>query len=166
MKHVFSVLSVTCVAFLTILISSTGCKKGDTGPKGETGNANVQYSPWLDVSFEAVRNTAGDTLYYETVVPAPKITDSVLAYGDVRIYVNNGTAAQPEIIPLPIGTILIPFISKGEIYMQGGDFSTFTQGGQKYSQFRYVIIAGSTPARRDVNLNDYNAVKAFYNIPD
>ena len=66
MKHVFSVLSVTCVAFFTIFLSTTntGCKKGDDGAKGDTGTANVMFSPWLDVDYAPTLNNAGDTVIW------------------------------------------------------------------------------------------------------
>jgi len=168
MKHVFSVLSVACVAFFTLFISTTNvsCKKGDTGPKGDTGNANVAYSAWLTVKYAMQVPQPGDTFFLATI-QAPKITDSVIAKGDVRVYINTNTAASPEITSLPLGTIIIPFISKGVITLQAlDDYSTVTQGGQTYQQYRYVVIQGSAPARRDVNLNDYNSVKQYYNIPD
>ena len=170
MKQVFSVLSVTCVAFFTLFLSTTNvsCKKGDTGPKGDTGNANVAYSAWLDVTYNAVTNQAGDTIYYfAATIPAPKITDSVLNKGDVRVYVNAGTTAAPQILALPYSDIIVPFVRKGNIDLEAlGNFSTVTSGGQKSRQYRYVIISGSVPARRDVDLNDYNKVKELLNIPD
>ena len=168
MKHVFSVLSVACVAFFTLFLSTTSvsCKKGDTGPKGDTGNANVIYSPWLSVKYAMQVPQPGDTFFLATI-QAPKITDSVIANGDVRVYLNTNTAASPEITSLPLSTIIIPFISKGVSTLKAvDDYSTVTQGGNTYQQYRYVIIQGSTPARRAVNLNDYNAVKQYYNIKD
>jgi hypothetical protein len=168
MKHVFSVLSVACVAFFAVLVTSTstGCKKGDTGPKGDTGNANVVYSGWLDVSYDAVTNQAGDTIYYfESTIPAPKLTDSILTKGDVRVFINLGTAAQPEIVPLPYGNLIFPYAKRGTIDLQafvnGAD--TYTQGGQKFQQYRYVLISGSVPARI---ATDYQSLKERYNIPD
>jgi hypothetical protein len=170
MKHVFSVLSVTCIAFFTLFLSTTNvsCKKGDTGPKGDTGNANVAYSAWLDVSYDAVTNQAGDTIYYfEASIPAPKITDSILNKGDVRVYINLGTTAAPQILSLPYSDIITPYPRKGAIDLEAYvDASTVTSGGQKTRQYRYVLISGTVPARRDVDLNDYNKVKQLYNIPD
>jgi len=168
MKHVFSVLSVAVVMLLTVFITSTGCKKGDTGPKGDTGNANVMYSPWLSVKYSMTIPQPNDTVYIATI-NAPQITDSVISKGDVRIYVNTNTSASPEIMSLPYSTFIIPFISKGKIELDAvDDFSTFTQSGATYLQYRYVIIQGSSqiPGRLAVNLNDYNSVKQYYKIPD
>jgi hypothetical protein len=167
MKQVFSVLSVTCVAFFTLFLSTTNvsCKKGDTGPKGDTGNANVAYSAWLDVTYNAVTNQAGDTIYYyEASIPAPKITDSVLNKGDVRVFINAGTAAAPQILALPYSDIIVPFVRKGAIDLEAlGNFSTVTSGGQKVRQYRYVVIQGSVPARM---ATDYYSLKEALNMPD
>ncbi len=165
MKQVFSVLSVTCVAFFTIFLSTTNvsCKKGDTGPKGDTGNANVAYSAWLNVQYNEVVPQPGDTFYTATIA-APKITDSVLSKGDVRIFINTGTAAAPEIVSLPFSSLIIPFVSKGQIDIQAAfDYSTFTSQGNTYNQYRYVVIQGSVPARQ---ATDYNTLKREFNIPD
>ena len=167
MKHVFSVLSVTCVALFTIFLSTTNvsCKKGDTGPKGDTGNANVIYSAWLSVTYARQVPTPGDTFFLANIT-VPKLTDSILSKGDVRVFINTGTAAAPEILPLPFGTVILPFASKGKIELDAAfDYSTYTTGGQTYQQYRYVLIQGSTPARRAVP-QDYNTLKQEYNIPD
>jgi hypothetical protein len=166
MKQVFSVLSVTCVAFFTIFLSTTNvsCKKGDTGPKGDTGNANVAYSAWLNVQYNYQLDQFGDTFYVASI-NAPKITDSVLNKGDVRVFINVGTAAAPEILSLPLSTIIIPFISKGKIDLQSAfDYSTFTAQGNTYQQYRYVVIQGSVAAR--IDKNNYAELKRLYNIPD
>lgn len=168
MKHIFTVFSIACVAFLTILTTNSGCKKGDDGAKGDTGVANMRYSAWLDVpAFAPVKNTAGDTLYFQQTISAPLITDSVINKGDVKIFVNVNTPASPQIISLPLGTALIPIISKGSIMLQGNDdYSTYTVSGAKYWQYRYVILNGTIPARSAVNWNDYQAVKEYLQIPD
>src|SRR4051812_8686716 len=104
MKQVFSVLSISCVALLTIFLSttSTGCKKGDDGAKGHTGTANVKYSPWTDVTFSPAKNTAGDTVAWTATMNAPQITKNILDSGVVKVYVNVNTAADPYVVPLPV----------------------------------------------------------------
>jgi hypothetical protein len=167
MKQIFSVLSVTSVAFFTLFLSTTNvsCKKGDTGPKGDTGNANVIYSGWLDVAYTPVKNTAGDTLYMESSIPAPKLTDSILSKGDVKVFLNLGTAAAPEIVSIPYAEVIYSSYKRGAIDLIA--YTTFagtvTQGGQKYQQYRYVLIQGSVPARM---ATDYNSLKEAYKIPD
>lgn len=179
MKHVFSVLSVTCVAFFTIFLSATntGCKKGDDGAKGDTGTANVMFSPWLDVQYEEITNTAGDTIYYyAATIPAPKLTKAILDSGTVKVYWNYGSPADQLIFPLPI-TDLFAFtgVTQMGMYFTVGnidlycdvDASSRTVSGVKRLQYRYVIIPGGVPTGRSaVNWNDYEAVKKLYNITD
>jgi hypothetical protein len=167
MKHVFSVLSVTCVAFFTIFLSTTNvsCKKGDTGPKGDTGNANVIYSDWMSVTFARQVQQPGDTFYRATLT-VPKLTDSILNKGDVRVFLNANTAASPNVLTLPYGYSIVPSFAVGKITIDGDDdYSTFTSGGQTYFQYRYVLIQGSTKARSATN-QSYEELKAAYNIPD
>ena len=166
MKHVFSVFSVTCVVAFTLFLSTTNsaCKK-EKGDKGDTGVANVRYSAWLDVAtFQAVKNNAGDTVGFVQTIPAPLITDSVLKTGEVKVFVNLGTAATPNVVPLPLGLTLYPSFTKGTITLNGSDdFSTYTQNGSKYFQYRYIIVSGTIPARQ---ATDYESLKKALNIPD
>jgi hypothetical protein len=178
MKHVFSVLSVTCIAFFTIFLSTTntGCKKGDDGAKGDTGTANVMFSPWLDVDYSPTLNNAGDTVIWFGTIPAPKLTKAILDSGVVKVYINIGSSADPLIFPLPITDLYaLTNISQLGMYLTVGnielycdiDAGTVTSGGAKQGQYRYVIIPGGVPTGRSaVNWNDYKAVQKLYNITD
>jgi hypothetical protein len=166
MKHVFSVFSVACVVAFTLFLSTTSssCKK-EKGDKGDTGVANVRYSPWLTVpKFQVEKDNAGDTVDFIQTISAPLITDSVLNKGEVRVFINVNTPADPNVIPLPMGTLLYPILRKGAIDLVGlADFSTFNQGGSTYNQYRYIIISGAVPARM---ATDYKSLKEAYKIPD
>lgn len=159
MKQIFSVLSVTCVAFFTLFLSTTNvsCKKGDTGPKGDTGVANAIYSAWTQLNY----NSQGDTIFwYEWA--APKITKEVLDKAEIKVYANIGTAAAPNIIPIPYfnGAFLI------NVDYEVGKINLVSNGDGS-APYRYIIITGSVPAARSaVNWNDYNAVKQYFKIPD
>jgi hypothetical protein len=168
MKQVFSVLSVTCVAFFTLFLSTTNvsCKKGDTGPKGDTGVANAVYSAWLNVPF----TSQGDTIFFSTI-NAPKLTKDVIDKGEIKVYINLGTAASPDIAPIPYfdGAVLInPDFEVGKINLvSNANAGTTTQAGNTYFQYRYILITGSVPARREtIDWNNYAEVQKAYNIPD
>lgn len=180
MKQVFSVLSIASVALLTIFLSatSTGCKKGDDGAKGDTGTANVMFSKWQDVTFTPAKNSAGDTVAWTATMNAPKLTQSILDSGVVKVYLNAGTEADPAVFALPFTDYyaltgienLNVYFSVGMINMYAtGDAGTgLSSNGQKAFQFRYVLIPGgvSTGRSATVDLNNYQAVKSFYNITD
>src|SRR3954447_10162549 len=116
------------ILFLAITLLSTHCKKGDTGPagpagpqgpqgeqgqmggtgpqgpKGDTGTANVIYSEWLDVTYapDTLHNgTAIDTLGFFADITATKLDSLILANGEIKVYLNLGSAANANVVPLP-----------------------------------------------------------------
>ncbi|HEY4290246.1 MAG TPA: hypothetical protein VGN00_24265 [Puia sp.] len=180
------------VLFAAIFVIS--CKKGDTGPagpagpagaagtagaagpKGDSGTANVVYSAWTDVTYAPITDDTTnpgtiDTLAWAAAISAPKLTSDILNKGEIKVYFNFGSTANPDIIPLPF----IDFISTGwniqvdlavgNIYLTANDnFSSGTSGGVKLGQYRYILIPGSVPA--SVNVKDYNAVRNYFNLPN
>lgn len=189
MKHMF--LRSTYALVVTVALLFTACKKGDTGPAGEKGDtgekgatgangatgkpgsANVIYSDWIDVTFNAV-----DTAY-EGVIDAPKIVDSIVQKGEVKVYWNINTPASPTIVTLPFADnglifglkdfLVFPIIQAGNIFLEStyNVSSRTTQTGEKVFQFRYVVIPGGVGARTaTVNWDDYNQVKAYLGLKD
>ena len=184
------------VSLLAIALLSTQCQKGDvgpagpagpagaagpagsTGPKGDTGTANVIYSPWLDVTYApATDPNTGDTLAWTANITATKLTQAIIDRGEIKVYMNWGTQADPNVAPLPIydvfffGLIINPEFSVGGIDLYASlDASTFTDAGQKYLQYRYILIPGSVPSGRlskpVVDWNNYKEVKAYLNLKD
>jgi hypothetical protein len=153
---------------------------GSTGPKGDTGTANVIYSPWLDVPYfglDTVHNTDGtiDTVLWGANIPANKLTQAILTSGEIKVYVNVGTSTTPNIVPLPYFDVysfvsINPVFSLQKIFLYSDiDAGTYTESGQKYQQYRYILIPGSVPGRLSkpaVNWNNYNEVKAYLGLTD
>lgn len=147
---------------------------GPAGPKGDTGTANVIYSNWLDVDFlpdTVTINGKLDTLGYFGGIDAPKLTKSLLATADVKVYVNLSSAADPVITPLPYVDeygVIIRFIAydQGIQFSSNVDAGTYVQNGVKTLQYRYVIIPGGVHARTGVDWNDYAQVKAYLGLKD
>lgn len=188
--------SVTLLASLVaITFIFTQCQKGDIGPagpagptgpagpagstgaKGDTGTANVIYSPWLDVTYTAeIDPNNGDTLDFVAHITANKLTQAIIDRGEIKVYMNWGTQTNPDVAPLPIldvfftGLIINPefLLQKIDLYANF-NASTFTQSGQKYLQYRYILIPGSVPSGRlahTVDWNNYNEVKAYLGLTD
>lgn len=188
------------VSLVAIALVFTQCQKGDTGPagpagpagaagtagpagapgpKGDTGTANVIYSPWLDVAYDPITDTVGtvvDTLAWVASITAPKLTQTILDRGEIKVYLNWGTQTSPDVSPLPLvdpfftgGGIINPefLLQRIDLY-SNFDASTITSGGQKYFQYRYILIPGSVPSGRirHVDWNNYNEVKAFLGLTD
>jgi hypothetical protein len=86
-------------------------------------------------------------------ITANKLTQAILDRGEIKVYMNWGTQANPDIAPLPIldlfftGLIINPefLVQKIDLY-SNFNASTITDAGQKYLQYRYILIPGSVAA--------------------
>jgi hypothetical protein len=170
-------LNLFLVLFTVIYCFS--CKKGDDGAQGPPGTANVIYSDWVNATFTPVKDNNGDTLFFQSVIDAPKLVDSIVNKGSVKVYANmnfySATPATPFVTLLPLtdltlffGLNITPYFSPQKITLiANDDVSTFTDNNIKYFQYRYVIIPGGAPARMPtINLNNYEEVKKYLNLKD
>src|SRR5687768_6627996 len=185
MKHVFS---ISCAAFLSLVLLATSCKKGDTGPegpagpagpqgpqgpKGDTGVANVIYSAWTDVTYSPITDTVAgvvDTVGWFYVWTVPKLSMDIINKGDVKVFLNVDVPGDPTVFPLPYfnGSVIInPTYWLNTIQLVSNiNASTFGTGANKVQQYRYVLIPGGVLARSGVDFNNYREVQKAYNIPD
>lgn len=193
MKRIFC--SVKAIPFLlaVVLIVSSCSKDGKTGPQGETGatgatgatgpkgdagTANVIYSDWLTVAFRAdtIHTSGGgiDTIGYYADVDIAKLDADMLSTGEMKVYVNFGTAATPVVTSLPYYdvysnlSITATFFKGGVELYSNGDVSTYSDGTNLRGQYRYVLIPGGTAAKKakTVDMSDYKAVKAWLGLKD
>ena len=148
---------------------------GATGAQGEPGTANVIYSDWLDVTYEG-----SDTTGWFAEIDAPQLDDSILNTGTMKVYVNflSDSANNQLILPLPVineiyftGVTIQPYFSNQTITLvSNGNVSSYTDNGNHYFQYRYVLIPGGTAAGRNpkgtVNWNNYAEVKKFLGLKD
>ena len=195
-------LSIPSVLFLaiTLIIASCG-KDGDPGPAGAagpagpagptgasgaagtagaagaTGTANVIYSDWLNVTFEPIDI---DTTFWFAEIVAPKLVDSILRKGDIKVYWNAGddSVGHQAVIPLPnyepffIGAIINPYFQEQLITLASTlDASSFVINGNNNSQFRYILIPGGTAGRsatggKTVDWNNYKEVQQYLGLKD
>ena len=145
---------------------------GPQGPQGPAGTANVVYSNWIDVTFTPQVPAPGDTTGWAATINAPKLVDSILNKGDIKVYVNFGSSADPAVFALPIssdlGFAVIPYYEVGKINLISDiDAGTETSAGQKFFQYRYVLIPGVVPGRlKTINWNNYAEVQAFLGLKD
>ena len=183
------------VLFAAIFI--VACKKGDTGPagpagpagaagaqgpKGDSATANITYSAWLDVPFavdtlhDLPDPTAIDTIGWSAIVTAPKLTNTILSQGEVKVYFNFGTSTTPDIIELPFTDIFSSGINittefvvgKIGLFSANGNPSTYTDTDGKHNQYRYILIPGTTPASSTPGLqwSNYSSVQKAFNLPN
>ncbi len=146
---------------------------GAPGAPGTVGTANVIYSDWLDVTFEGADSTG-----WSAQIDATQLVDSILNKGDVKVYFNAGSDSTDSqvVMTLPIyepfllGAIINPYFTTQSItLLSTTDVSSFTDNGNHYFQFRYILIPGGVKVGRGVktiNWNDYKEVKAYLNLKD
>ena len=185
------------LSLAAVVLSCGACsKEGDAGPAGETGapgpvgpagpagadGAGIIYSGWLDVAYDPIvgdyddDGLEDDTAAYETIIPAEKLTTDILTTGEIKVFINIGTADDPVIYPLPYtdlfaGYSINPTFAAQEIYLLAtNSFQTFTdsEDGKKYQQYRYILIPGGTAARagKKIDWNNYSEVKAYLKLKD
>lgn len=144
---------------------------GPAGPKGDSGVANITYSEWLTVLFEAsIDEESGDTLSWIAHIDAPKLTQEILSQGEIKVYLNVNTAADPVIFPLPYfdgGVILNSLFFTDTIMLVSNiDMGTITEQGQTFFQYRYVLIPGGVLAVKpeNVDFNNYLEMKNYLKL--
>jgi len=181
--------------FMVAMVLFNSCSKtgpagttGSTGPAGPTGaagtagpggapgapgTANVIYSDWLDVGYgidTIIQKATGKDTTYFTIINAPKLTIDILTKGEIKVYWNLNSAANPFIIPIPLNdsiNVISPFFYLSNIELDANrNFSSGTIGTVKVRQYRYILIPGGVPARSTINWNDYNDVKKQLKLPD
>ncbi len=158
------VLSVTLLAAACSKPKDgTNGKDGAAGATGATGTANVIYSAWTSVTF----TIASDSSAYLATIAAPKLVDSILQKGEIKVYVNTGTTSSPVVYPLPFATSILDYFSAAKISLVGdGNYSTYINSGATYFQYRYILIPGGTAGRSAINWNDYQQVKQWLGLKD
>ncbi len=189
-QKIFAMPYYLVIAVIMILAS---CKKGDTGPEGPqgpagtpgvsgpagpAGAANVIYSEWLTVDY----NAQTDPARYSANILAPKLVDSILTKGEIKVYFNYGTATNADVVALPIfdpiyytpALTLYPDFLVGKIILttNNATMGTYDENGQKYYQYRYILIPGGTTAGRAANgektidWNNYKEVQQYLGLKD
>ncbi len=157
---------------------------GQDGEDGEDGNANVIYSDWfspvwnitngsnektmeiVDQDFVAAQENGVILLYWATQDESTHLLpwNTFNSLGTISIsrdYEIKGSSGKVELT-----------IRNYELLGSLNDQDTEgTISGVTYNQLRYVIIPGSTSnsigrIAAEVDYEDYEAVKAYYNIPD
>lgn len=152
---------------------------GTPGATGPAGTANVIYSDWLNVTFDGTDSTG-----WFADIDAPRLVDSILSKGDIKVYLNAGSdsADNQLVIPLPVydlfatGDVINAYFQPQLITLASTlDESSFTNAnGYHYFQYRYILIPGGTRALRPlpgqtttgIDWNDYKQVKKYLGLKD
>ena len=139
---------------------------GAAGPAGPAGTANVIYSNWTD-TVNYVLLGAPDTIVGAWL--APKLTADIVNRGEIKVYANLNTAADPLIVPLPLYGGY--FLGEGgfiDVVFSIGEIDLISNRNIDGLPLRYILIPGGTTARmaNAVNWNDYKAVQKYLGLKD
>ncbi|HTE08119.1 MAG TPA: hypothetical protein VK628_05115 [Flavitalea sp.] len=181
MRKIHFILPIVLALFVFV-----ACKKGDTGPAGPAGadgpagpagpagadgpagTANVIYSDWLEVIFD--EDTATNS--WNAIIPAPGLTADILNSGDVKVYFNLGSTADPVVFPIPYfdgQTIVTPvFVTDSIVLSSTDDVSTKldSASNEKFLFYRYVLIPGGEQAYSGVDFKNYLSVRQKFDMKD
>ena len=146
--------------FLTSLLFLS-CKKGDTGPAGATGTANVIYSDWFTPASykkDTIFGTYGFSADKAVTALTQPIVDSgtVIVFGKLDGYISSvWPTAQVSALPISITYMdgSSPNIDTWSALITTGNLrirlvSSLNAYGSVSNahQFRYIIIPGGTKA--------------------
>ena len=82
---------------LAVVLIAAGCRKGDTGPQGPAGNANVQ--SYLYATTSDSWSTSDTGLIWATGFVVPEIDQSVINSGAVLIYYVDSSSSTNYSVP-------------------------------------------------------------------
>jgi hypothetical protein len=149
---------VTIVA--SVLIS---CKKGDTGPQGPDGNANVYGS--YNITLNSGDWVSFGTYYYADIT-VPNISQAIVDRGVVMVYEQ----AIPvwNALPYTWGNLSISYdfgLNIVHIFYENTDGTQTQIPGTR--TFRIVCISAlNAKAHSNVDWKNYTEVKKTFNLPN
>ena len=174
-------IGFSLIAF--IVLFSASCKKGDTGPAGPAGTANVIYSDWFTPSAYTISTVFG-LKNFDYRKTAPGITQVVLDSGAVLTY---GKLSGYNALIWPTGSVSLMPIAINYLNGSTPNIDTWsaidsvgmlrinlTSSTNAYSSisnahsFRYIIIPGAVHGGRQIDLRSmtYGQVCEYLNIPE
>lgn len=148
---------VPILGFLLIAMLFNSCKKGEQGPAGKDGNANVYGSnEFTAYSNNWIQKSGGaNGTFYSLTVTSPLVTDAIVNKGVVLCFIK---LSDKTWFPLPYDDYIYFFAPGGLGIIYDYNINPGTQ------PFRIVTIASSELAKHpDTDLNDYNEVVRTFN---
>ncbi len=178
MKHL---LKITAILLFSSLLNFS-CKKAETGPKGDTGAAGAtgaqgpQGTPGTsNMQIQTFTTTTASWIsyswpyeYIETVLNVPAITSTVVANGDVRVYVLD--AAGTSWMGMPYSFFSYQYNYKYKVSQVVIDYTIYNNGAPVnpgVQQFKVVIFPPAfIKNNSDIDFNDYSKVKERLKLVD
>ncbi|WP_420399200.1 hypothetical protein [Flagellimonas sp.] len=148
---------------------------GQDGIDGQDGNANVIFSNWLDADW----NVQDDPRAKSMNILITEI-DNIELRNKTLVFVYLQQWGTSSIYPMPnagrwsntlysytFGNngITLNGITVTLVSTNGVDLTEFQYSGSRGNRFRYVLIPESAQSGK-LDYSNYEAVRAFYNLPD
>lgn len=142
-------------------VAFTSCKKGDTGPAGQDGNANVQ----THISYNTVYNQSGTS--WTSTIFVQDITQDIVDYGAVLVYgkLEDSYFAFPMTFPRTenYATTYNYTYEMGIVRLEVTDTDMVLPDYPEFTQIKVVTIAGNGLIQ-GVDYTDYEQVKEAYHL--
>ncbi|WP_055394581.1 hypothetical protein [Flagellimonas eckloniae] len=149
--------------------------QGEDGEDGEDGNANVIYSDWLDADWNSQDTPSSKIMRIPiTEISQIELRNETLIYmylrqwGTSSIYTMPSSGRWSDVFySFTFGTNSVGFegILVRLVTTDGGDLDELQYAAFRGNRFRYVIVPQSGQTSK-LDYSNYEAVKAFYNLPD
>ena len=159
-SKMMKIKSIVFFALIAILISCNACTKGEQGPTGADGNANVYGSNYVDVNWSLDNN------FYFTKIMVPEITQDILDYGLVNVFILYGNEwwSLPDING--VNSTIYGF-GEGYVSLINSNSDGSTPPYPAHSTFRVIVISSTYKAANPtVDWNNYKEVKIALNLAD
>lgn len=175
MKFLFSFAGCLLIAMLC----TTSCKKGDTGPEGPAGTANVIYSEWFKPN-PYIKDTVFSIWGFKYNKAAPGITQKILDSGTVltfgkllgytpSVWPANQVAQLPITLTYNTGGTQVDtwsaLASPGNLRIRFTNDHNFYTSINMAHEFRYIILPGGIAGARTARMT-YADICKQYNIPE
>lgn len=167
-------LSYLLLSFMLVLgLGMMGCEgpqgpqgeqgqQGEQGPQGDQGpegTANVMYSDWLPLDWDANTST-----FKEMYIDAPEITEEFLESGTILCFVRN-SVDQVYSVPMSSRNFSWYFFTRNQRLTLAARRIDGTTGAisTEFAEVRYVLIPGGTPVKLPAGFwKDYESVAEYY----
>ena len=182
-NHAPTIGKVLTSSLILMVVFVCSCKKGDTGPKGPAGTANVIYSEWFIPSSYTMTTIFG-IKNFDHPRQAPAITQAiidsgmVLTFGKLSGY-NSQVWPAGQIAQLPVSITYMQgntttdtwsaFDSVGKLRINFVNNLNIYNSISTQHSFRYIIVPGGFKAsngrRIDLHSMSYNEVCDLLKVP-
>lgn len=157
---------LTVFTVIAGMLAFTGCKKGDTGPAGPPGNANVQAYTFNVYASDWTANNVNKEWYVDLTLPAgADVSGAVLVYLQYDSY--SYWAALPHVdfgITFEYG--FDPSTYVVEVQSQDAAYTSMIPNPGPVN-FRVVTIPQAmSKSGSPVNWKNYAEVKKTFQLPD